>query len=127
MVQTRQALMEQAARHSDENGMLHVALAAVMAGEHKMVGRFTVDGVHTLVYLVGAMRADGGTLLVKQTCGAQRPSYSVCGLEREHMELYRRLGTSDWCREMYNVTGNAIIVRNRMLAQEPTTVDKVMA
>lgn len=118
MRKTRQELKNRAGYASEQSNMLHVALADVMAGEHMMVGRFTIDGIKCIGYLVGALRADGGTLLLKQTAGDQHPSYSVYNLEHEYASLQRRLGNSDYVRELYNVAGNAIIVRNRMQAKK---------
>lgn len=118
MKETRQEIDNRASYLAEQSNMLHVALADVMAGEHTMVGRFTVDGTKVIAYLVGALRADGGTLLLKQVTGDQHPSYSVHNVEHEYESLRRTLGSGDYVRELYNVVGNALIVRNRMQAKQ---------
>lgn len=116
MKEPRADLETRAAYTSEQVNMLHIALADVIAGESQMVGRFTIDGIKVIGYLVGALRMDGGTLLLKQTAGDQSPSYSVYNLEKEYESLRRRLGNGDYIRELYNVVGKAMIVRNRKLA-----------
>lgn len=124
MTRTKQELETDNQRLSEQNTMLHAALSAVMAGENQMCGRFTLDGTRVIGYVIGLSRADGGILLIKQTTDGC-DDYRVCYLEREHEELRRKLGTSDYVRELYNVTGNGLILRNRawrLLDEMPASV-----
>lgn len=84
---------------------MHEALQAVMEGEHIRIGQFTCDGWTITGWLINPDRAHGGLIMLEQKPSkaskiAQKPDYSVYMFEQYYREVYAKLGSSDYVREL---------------------------
>jgi hypothetical protein len=122
MKRKREDLEQELSYRSAEAIMFHTAMSDVMAGEHKLVGRFTDDGVSVTVWLVGALRRDGGTLLIKQAFRTgQAPDYHVVGLEKQRDHLARH-SHGNYASLLFTLTGKALRMVHEMQESESQAV-----
>lgn len=107
---------------------MHEALQAVMEKTAERIGQFTCDNWTVSLWLVNPHRAHGGLVMLEQRpskaskCN-QSPDYSVYMLETYYREVYAKLGTSDYIRELLCLLSRAQQMARRVTGTQASATE----